>query len=267
MWTEPFIWRGLVAAAVMAVLASPIGCLMIWRRTAYFSDALSHSALTGVLLGLALGIGENAGVALVVCLTAGFLARLSDKFIIGIDILLLIIGQTALCAGIVGLSYLPRVRADLTAYLFGDMLSVTDADLIFIACAGTVCAVLLALNWKKQIFAAVMPDVAQSENVSTAGQSAVFMTLTALFVSLAMKTTGLLLVSALLIIPPATARFFAKTPEQMAVLGSLTGVFCVVAGLTASVAFDAPAAPATEIVAAFLFAAAGLSRRGNKTII
>ena len=57
MWTEPFVWRGLVAAAVMAVLASPIGGLMSWRRTAYFSDALSHSALTGVLLGLTLGIG------------------------------------------------------------------------------------------------------------------------------------------------------------------------------------------------------------------
>lgn len=267
MWTEPFVWRGLVAAAVMAVLASPIGCLMIWRRTAYFSDALSHSALTGVLLGLTLGIGQNAGVALVVCLTAGVVARLSDKCVTGIDILLIIIGQTALCAGIVGLSYLPRVRTDLTAYLFGDILSVTDEDLIFIACAGTVCAVLLALNWKKQIFAAVMPDVAQSENVSTSGQSAVFMTLTALFVSLAMKTTGLLLVSALLIIPPAAARFFAKSPEQMAFLGGLIGVFCVVSGLAASVWFDAPAAPATEIIAAILFVCAVLSRHGNKTII
>lgn len=267
MWTEPFILRGLAAGAAMAVLAGPIGCLMIWRRMAYFSDALSHSALAGVLLGIGLGIGQNAGVAVIVCLTALLLVKISDRFVIGTDLLLLIIGQTALCLGIIGLSRLPQVRTDLTAYLFGDILSVTSADLLFIAVTGGLCAVLLLFNWKKQIFAAVMPDVAQSENVSTTVQSAVFMIVTALFVALALKTTGLLLVSALLIIPPATARFFAKTPEEMAVGGSLIGLFGVVSGLACSILFDTPAAPSMEVVCAFLFLMCSLLQHRNKTII
>lgn len=267
MWTEPFILRGLTAAAAMAVLAGPVGCLMIWRRMAYFSDTLSHSALAGVLLGIGLGIGQNAGVAVIVCLTALLLAKVSDRFIIGMDLLLLIIGQTALCLGIIGLSCLPGIRTDLTAYLFGDVLSVTGSDLIFIAATGSLCAVLLFFNWKKQIFAAVMPDVAQSENVSTAFQSAVFMIVTALFVALALKTTGLLLVSALLIIPPATARFFAKTPETMAAGGSLIGLFCVVAGLACSIYFDTPAAPSMEVICAFLFLLCCLLHRRNKIIM
>ena len=253
MWTEPFILRGLIAAVIMAALASPVGCLMIWRKMAYFSDSLSHSALAGVLLGIALGIGQNAGVALVVCLTALLLAQISDRFVIGVDLLLLIIGQTALCAGIIGFSYMPEIRTDLTAYLFGDVLSVSADDLIFIALTGGLCAVLLIANWKKTIFTAVMPDVAQSEGVSTKKQSTVFMMLTALFVALALKTTGLLLVSALLIIPPCTARFFAKTPEQMAGLGSLIGILCVVSGLAGSVYWDMPAAPAMEVSCAIFF--------------
>lgn len=267
MWTEPFILRGLIAACATAVLAGPIGCLMIWRRMAYFSDTLSHSALAGVLLGIGMGIGQNAGVAVIVCLTALLLVKVSDRFIIGTDILLLIIGQTALCLGIVGLAKMPEIRTDLTAYLFGDVLSVTRNDLMFIAVTGGLCATLLFLNWKKQIFSAVMPDVAQSENVSTARQSVVFMIVTALFVALALKTTGLLLVSALLIIPPSTARFFAETPEGMAAGGSLIGVFCVTAGLSCSVYFDTPAAPSMEILCAFLFLACCLLHRRNKIII
>ncbi len=266
MWTEPFILRGLIASGAMAVLAGPIGCLMIWRRTAYFSDTLSHSALAGVLLGIGLGIGQNAGVAVIVCLTALLLVKVSDRFIIGSDILLLIIGQTALCLGIIGLARMPEIRTDMTAYLFGDVLSVTDSDLIFIAATGCLCAVLLYFNWKKQIFAAVMPDVAQSENVSTTKQSVIFMIITALFVALALKTTGLLLVSALLIIPPATARFFAKTPEEMAAGGSFIGLFCVITGLACSIYFDMPAAPSMEVICAFLFLLCGLSHRRNKII-
>lgn len=267
MWNEPFVLRGLIAALIMAVLAAPVGCLMIWKRMAYFSDSLSHSALAGVLLGLFLGIGQNTGVALIVCLTALLLTRIPDRFVISTDLLLLIIGQTALCAGITGLSYLPDVRTDLTAYLFGDVLSVTSDDLSFIVCAGTLCAALLIHNWKKMIFSAVMPDVAQSEGVHAAEQSAVFMLITALFVALAMKTTGLLLVSALLIIPPCSARLFSKTPEQMVVISMLSGVFCVVAGLSCSVYFDAPAAPATELICAFFFLVSCIKNKCHKKMI
>ena len=266
MWIEPFILRGFIAACAMAVLAGPIGCLMIWRRMAYFSDSLSHSALAGILLGVVLGIGQNTGVAVVVCLTAVLLAEITDRFIVGTDILLLIVGQTALCAGIIGLSYMPEIRTDLTAYLFGDVLSVSCEDLKFIAVIGTLCASLLFLNWKKMLFASVMPDVAQSEGVSTKKQSVIFVILIALFVSLAMKTTGLLLISALLIIPPCTARFFAKTPERMAFYGSLIGLFCVFTGLLCSVCFDTPPAPAMEITCALCFFSSYLYCLCNKKI-
>ncbi len=253
MWTEPFVLRGLTAALIMAVLAGPIGCLMIWKKMAYFSDTLSHSALSGVLLGIMLGLGQNTGVILIVCLIAFLLANVPDRFIIDMNLLLLIIGQTTLSVGVAGLTRLPEIRTDLTAYLFGDVLSIASDDLFFVATNAALCSILLVFNWKKQIFTAVMPDVAQSEGVSLKKQSVIFMLLIALFVSLALKTTGLLLVSALLIIPATTARFLTGTPEKMAVFASFIGIFCVVFGLFCSINFDLPAAPAMEIISAVLF--------------
>lgn len=267
MWNEPFFYRSWIVAALTAVLASPVGCLMIWRRTAFFSDALSHAALAGILTGTALGIGQNAGVVLLACVLALLLSRVSDKFIAGVDVLLLIIAQTALCAGLIGLSYADDMRADLLGYLFGDVLSVTNQDLIFTGGIGIACFVLLLLNWKKQVFAAVNPDMALSEGVSPEKQALLFMLTTALFVAMSLKTTGMLLVSALLIIPPAAARFLAKTPEQMAIFGALIGVAGVSAGLTLSVKFDAPAAPAMEICCAALFVTARLAGRRHKNIL
>ena len=115
--------------------------------------------------------------------------------------------------------------------------------------------------WKKLIFSAVIPDIAESEGLSAKKQSAVFMIITALFVALAIKTTGLLLVSALLIIPPCIARFFSKTPEQMAGIGALTGIFCVFSGFACSVYFDMPAAPAMEVICAVFFCLCCLKKR------
>ena len=166
MWDEAFFWRSWIVALITAVLASPVGCLMIWRKTAFFSDALSHAALAGILLGGALGIGQNAGVVLLVCCLAVLLSRVSDRFPVGIDVLLLIIGQTALCAGLIGLSYSDAVRSDLLGYLFGDVLSVTNDDLIFTGITALACAAMLLPNWKKQVFISVSPDMAQSEGVN-----------------------------------------------------------------------------------------------------
>ena len=148
-----------------------------------------------------------------------------------------------------------------------DVLSVTGDDLIFIAGAGSLCLILLLLNWKKMVFSTVMSDVAQSEGVCVKRLSAVFMILTALFVALALKTTGLLLISALLVIPPCSARFFAKTPEQMAGFGVIIGVFCVIGGLACSVFMDVPAAPAMEVFCAVFFSVCCLYVKCNKRIM
>lgn len=258
---EPFVLRALTAAVSTAALAGFVGSLMIWRKTAYFGDTLSHAALSGIVLGAAAGVSPNIAVALLVCALALVLMKIPPKTVLGVDLYLLIIGQTALCAGLVGLAYMPDFRADLTGYLFGDVLSVSTADLLFSGAGGLICGVLLAKNWKKQVFCAVAPDIAQSEGVNTTVQNRLFTMITALFVAVAFKTTGILLVSALLVIPACAARFVSRTPEQMAVSASVVGVLCCVVGIFCSAAFDAPAAPAIELACVAVFVFCGLKAK------
>lgn len=154
---EPFVLRALTAAVSTAALAGFVGSLMIWRKTAYFGDTLSHAALSGIVLGAAAGVSPNIAVALLVCALALVLMKIPPKTVLGVDLYLLIIGQTALCAGLVGLAYMPDFRADLTGYLFGDVLSVSTADLLFSGAGGLICGVLLAKNWKNKCFARLRP--------------------------------------------------------------------------------------------------------------
>lgn len=258
---EPFVLRALTAAVSTAALAGFVGSLMIWRKTAYFGDTLSHAALSGIVLGAAAGVSPNIAVALLVCALALVLMKIPPKTVLGVDLYLLIIGQTALCAGLVGLAYMPDFRADLTGYLFGDVLSVSTADLLFSGAGGLICGVLLAKNWKKQVFCAVAPDIAQSEGVNTTAQNRLFTMITALFVAVAFKTTGILLVSALLVIPACAARFVSRTPEQMATAASVIGVLCCVVGIFCSAAFDAPAAPSIELACVAVFVFCGLKAK------
>ena len=260
MMIEPFFLRAAAACLTIALLAGPLGVLMVWKKTAYFGETLSHGALTGVVLGVICGASANAGVTVFVCLSAYALFKMSHSRLIETDLLLLIISQTALCAGWILLSLFDTIRSDLTAYLFGDVLAVSNADLIFMGVVSCLCAVLLKKNWKKQIFVAVSPEIAQSEGVDVLKQSFLFMMITALFVSVAFKTTGALLAAALLVIPPCAAFFYADTPEKNALLASVIGVFCVTAGLFSSAFFDVPAAPAMEICCAVVFFGAFLSK-------
>lgn len=144
----------------------------------------------------------------------------SDNFTSGI------IGHSALALGTVALTFLPTVRVDLMAYLFGDILAVNQDDIAFgMGLAGVVCLVIWRI-WRPLLALTVHAELAQVEGVKVWWIEGIYMLLTALMqVMVAMKIVGVLLLTALLIIPAATARQFARTPEQM-VLGGGSGFDC-----------------------------------------
>ena len=155
-----------------------------------------------------------------------------------------------------------KVRFDLMAYLFGDILAVTPSDLLWIYGGGACLLAGLALIWRPLIALTVHPDIAAVEGQSRLPVRLIFMVLMALAVAIAMKVVGILLVTALLIIPPAAARRFAASPEGMAGATVLIGSVAVASGLAASFSWDTPSGPSIVAAAAVLFAlslAAGLT--------
>jgi len=251
---DEFFYRALAAGFGLALLAGPLGSFVVWRRMAYFGDTLAHSALLGVALGFLLHIDLNLGVVAVCLLLAVTVVVLRSTQRLADDTLLGILSHSALSLGLVALAFIQGLRVDLMGYLFGDILAVSDQDLLWIFGGGLLVLLLLALIWRPLLLMTVSEEMARAEGAPLLRTQLVFMALMAITIAIAMKIVGILLVTSLLIIPAATARSFARSPEQMAVAAAGVGMLAVTLGLGASFRWDLPSGPAVVVAAALLFA-------------
>jgi len=250
---DDFFLRALLGGIGVALLAGPLGCFVVWRRMAYLGDSLAHGALLGVALGLALGIDLTIGiVAVCVALVAMLLLLQRQRRLAG-DTLLVILAHGALSLGLVAVSFVHGARLDLMAYLFGDILAVSQIDLIWIYGGGLLILIVITFFWRPLLAITVHEELARAEGARVTLVSIVFMLLIALSVALAMKIVGVLLIASLLVIPAAAARRLAQTPEQMAGLASMAGCLAVIGGLFGSLEWDTPSGPSIVVAALGVF--------------
>jgi zinc transport system permease protein len=154
------------------------------------------------------------------------------------------------------------VRIDLMAFLFGDILAVSRLDIAFVYGGGLVILAVVAWMWRPLLASTVSAELAEAEGLDPDRARLVFMLLMAAVIAIAMKIVGILLITSLLIIPAATARRFAATPEQMAVLASLLGAVAVMGGLFGSLRFDTPSGPSIVVAALAIFILSLVPRAG-----
>jgi len=248
-----FILRAALAGIGVALVAAPLGCFVVWRRMAYFGDTMAHSALLGAAAAIAFDIDATLGVFVVSVLVALALLALERRGGLATDTLLGLLSHSALAVGLVVMGFMTGLRLDLFGYLFGDILAVGTNDLILIWGGGAVILAALLRIWRPLLAATVAPDVAAAEGLNPARQRLIFMLLLAGVIAIAMKIVGILLITALLIIPAAAARRMARTPEMMAVMAAVIGALAVAGGLGAAVAGDTPAGPTIVVAALALF--------------
>lgn len=255
---DDFFVRSMVAGIGVALVAGPLGCFVVWRRMAYFGDTLAHGALLGVALGLLMNVSLPLAVFAVSVLIALALLMLQRQQSLGSDALLGLLSHAALALGLVVLALITWVRTDIMALLFGDILSVSKTDIAVIWIGGAAVLGVLALFWRRLFAATVSREIADAEGMKPELANFVFMILMASVVAIAMKITGALLITAMLVIPAATARRFAAGPETMALMAAGFGAAAVAGGLGASLEWDIATGPAI-VVAAFAMFAAGLA--------
>jgi zinc transport system permease protein len=257
-----FVLRAALAGIGVAIVAGPLGAFVVWRRMAYFGDTLSHSALLGVALGILIGIDLNLAVILLCAGLALLFVALQQQRRLPSDTLLGILSHTALSLGLVALAFIETVRVDLLGYLFGDILAVSSGDLAWIYGGGLVVLGAMIALWRPLLAITVHEELAQVDGINVKATRLAFMLLVALVIAAAMKVVGILLITSLLILPAATARRVARTPEAMAMLAALAGTVAVLAGIAASLTWDVPTGPAIVLAAGGLFAiSAALPRR------
>lgn len=257
---EPFLMRAVLAGLALALAAGPLGSFVVWRRMAYFGDATSHAAILGVALSFAFSLPLYLGILMVSLAAAATVALLSGKGY-QTDTLLGVMAHSALAMGLVAISFLPQVRVDLQAYLFGDILAVGWTDVTVIWAGAIAVIALLIWRWDGLVTATMNEELAQASGLTPARERLVLTLALAATVALSIKIVGALLIAAMLIIPPAAARAWSATPERMAVLASLIGALSILAGLTASLYADTPAGPSIVVAAFGLFLVSLTARR------
>jgi zinc transport system permease protein len=253
MLSEPFFQRALIAGIGIALVAGPVGSFIVWRRMAYFGESLAHAALLGVALGLFFGLDVKLGVIASGLTMAGLLVALRTQTMFSTDTVIGILSHGALALGLITASFMTWVRIDLLGLLFGDILTLTTADLLWVWVGGAAALGLLAWMWRGLLAITVHEEVARAEGVPARLVEAGFMVLIAFIIATAMKIAGILLITALLIIPAATSRRMAGSPEAMAAIAAGFGVVAVVAGLAFSAHFDTPSGPSIVMMACVLF--------------
>jgi len=251
---DDFLVRAALAGLGVMLAAAPLGCFVVWRRMAYFGDAVAHAAILGVALALAFEVSVFVGVltsVLGMALSLNLLAMRGHSY----DAALGVLAHSALAIGIVSVAYFGNARVDLMAFLFGDILAVSKTEVGVIWGGGAIVLALLITRWNALLTATLNPDLAHASGISPRRSDLVITFALAITIAVALKVVGALLISALLIIPAATARVAARTPEAMAMIAAALGAAAVLAGLWVSFQLDTPTGPTIVCVAAALFAA------------
>tara|TARA_B100000427_G_scaffold144766_1_gene120473 strand:+ start:60 stop:863 length:804 start_codon:yes stop_codon:yes gene_type:complete len=250
---DDFFLRALIAGTGIAIVTGPLGCFVIWRRLAYFGDTLSHSSLLGVTLAFSLSINISLSVFLVSGVVALLLLSLQKRTKLPGDALLGLLAHSSIAVGLVIIGFLSFIRFDIMGLLFGDILSVTINDIFIIWLGGLLILIVLYFIWKSLFAATVNYDLAAAEGMKPDRSNIIFTLLLAGVIAISIKMIGVLLITGLLLMPPAMARNLSNNPRQMVILSIILGMVSVIIGLFCSLEFNSASGPTIIVVALILF--------------
>jgi len=251
--------RALAAGVLMGLLCPALGVFVVIRRMSFFGDAIAHSAFTGIALGLLAGVEPSRaaiGFAILVALGMGWLqahSRIPSDTIIGVFF------SGAAAVGILLIGLLQGYNTNLFGYLFGDILTVSWADLRVTAWLLTGVGLAVVLLRRPLLQVALNRDMAAVQGVPVAAMEYALMVLLAVTVAASIKLVGIILVTALLVVPAAAARNVSVSLRQMFVLSVAFGLLCSVAGLLGSYLLNT-ASGATIVLACIALFTASLVR-------
>lgn len=258
---DDFIIRAGLGGIGMALIAAPLGCYVVWQRMAYFGETIAHSGLLGVAFGLLTSINLTLGVFLAAVMVTFGLRAVERKTYLAKDTALGLIAHVVLALGLIVTSQFQSLQVDMMGLLFGDILAISNLDLFLVL--GGLIAIwgVIAWLWQDMMALSIDRELALAEGVPVGRVEFLLSLAIAATVALSMKLVGLLLVTAMLIIPAAGAMGLSRTPEQMVVYTALISSLSVLCGLFASFYVDIPTGPAIVVAMAFFFLLTSLVKR------
>lgn len=248
-----FMKNAFLAILLITPMLSLMGTMAVNQRMAFFSDALGHSALTGVGLGILLGLRSDLLAMIIFGIVwAVLISRIKQSGTLSADTIISIFSSTGVALGIVILSR-GGGFAKYSSLLIGDVLAVSKGDIGVLALSLLGVTAVWALIYNGLLMTGINPSLAQSRGIKTKWIEYAFAILVAVCVMLAIRWVGVMLINALLILPAAAARNMVKTSRGHAALSVLLSLFCGIAGLVAAYYFDFSTGAAIVLIAAFAY--------------
>lgn len=240
------------------MVAGPLGSFVVWRRLSYFSDSIAHASLLGIVLGYIFHLNSLVTVIATTLLFAYLLA--SIKLFQTTDTILNIMTNTFLSLGMVLLYLFPNNTklAQTQNMLFGDILRISNADLLLLGITSVILLGIVIYRWRNWLLVTINTDLAHVEGINIKASRIEFTLTLAAFTALAMHVVGTLIIVALLVIAAATGRIFAKNPMYMVIYASLFNIATMTIGFIFALKYHLPAGPTVVICAVLLFIVSNL---------
>ncbi len=244
----PFMQRALIGGLLTGALGGLLGSFAVLRQLSFFSDALGHSALLGITLGILLGLNPTLVLIPFAVLFALVVSRLVERSQLPTDALLNIVYSSSLAIAVVALSFVRSYKGGIHQLLFGDILGISWLDLGLIVALLLTAVGYLGLTRRDQILLTLDEPLALSRGVAVPLHRLLFIVLLAVVVAISIKAVGVLLISAFVVIPACASRLVSVQFNVYVALAAGLGSICAVLGLLLSGSLNLPSGPCVVLM-------------------
>ena len=248
-----FFVRGLLAATLVGSLCGLIGVYIVLRKMAYIGHGLSHAVFGGAVVSYVMSFNFFIGASIWGFISALLITLTTRKKTIGSDAAIGIITTASFALGIALISRFKTFTRSFDAALFGNILGVTEGDLLAIAVVTAATGVILLVGYKLFLFTTFDPDVAKYYGVPTGWVDTMFSLVLAATIVVSMQVLGVTMIAAAIVIPPVVARMLTDNFKNMILLSTGIGAFCGLGGIYLSFYLDISSGPSVVLFSALLF--------------
>ena len=250
-----FFQRGMVAATLAGALCGVLGVFVVLRGMSYIGHGLSHAVFGGAAASAVMSINFFAGAGIWGIISGVLIGRIARRKIIGADAAIGIVTTASFAGGIALLNRYGQARKSIEAVLFGSVLGVSWVDIAAILAVSLAVGAVVLFAYRAFLFATFDPQVATVSGERVAAIEVILMVMLSVTILVTMRVIGTLLISALLVIPAATARMVTNSFSRMLMLSPMIGAMCCLVGMNLSYHLDTSAGATIILVAAAVFTA------------
>ncbi len=249
----PFVLRAIFAGIVTAALLAFLGVFVVLRKMSFYSDGIAHASLAGVAAGILLSSQPLLWAMIVGIIFAILVFWLEKRTSVSVDAIIGVLFTASLALGVVLMNFKSGYQPDLISFLFGNILTIQYSDIWLILIIALITGIFMTINYKKYLLLSLNKDLAYLSGINLSLYQLLFYIALSVSVILGIKIVGVVLVSALVIIPVSIAKLFSVSAKSLVVWSIVLSEIIMLLGVMLSLIFNLPTGATIVLVGAVIF--------------